>query len=133
MTPKSEKIFQLATYMYSFRECVSCSCKNGTLKVEVAKGDNRKTVTMRLCSVKGRPDRAVLPACKGADYYLLCTERGDYMISDKYVMGRRITDKSKLVPLGTKRDDTLYDDIRRRLEDGASGWKLGRLRVKKGS
>jgi hypothetical protein len=121
MTPKSGKIFQLATYLYTFEECMSCIYKNGVLKVEIAKGNNRKTVTLKPCLVKKKLDEATLPVDGRADYYLLCAESGDYILSKKYVMNQKITDKNKLVPLGTGNSNTFYDDIKKRLRESPLG------------
>jgi hypothetical protein len=120
MTPNSSKLFQIATYMYSFRECMLCSHKNGVFRVEIAQGDSRKTMTVKPCLVKGKLNRVTLPYSK-ADYYLLCTDEGDYLLSNKYVMRQKITDKNKLVPLGTGDRNTMCDDIRKRLEKSPLG------------
>jgi hypothetical protein len=100
---------------------MSCTYRNGILKIEIAKGDNRKTVTMKLCLVRGELDRARLPQNVEADYFFICHKTGDYTVSRKYVVDRKIVDKSKLIPLGKGNRSALYDDIKKRLEDSPLG------------
>jgi hypothetical protein len=121
MRPKSDRIFQIATRMYSFKECKRCTYRNGILTVTLARGDDRKTVTLKPCLVRGKPEDVLLPEKGQADCYLLCAESGDYVLYDKYVMNRRIIDRKGLVPIGTGGGNTPYDDIKRRLENSPLG------------
>jgi hypothetical protein len=91
------------------------------LSVEIAKGDNQKTVTVKPFLIKGSIDKATIPLNGRADYYFLCFKMGDYFISDKYVVNQKVTDKSKLIPLGAGNNDALYGDIKKRLEKSPFG------------
>jgi hypothetical protein len=98
-----------------------CTYKNGILKIEIAKGSSQKTLTLNPCLIKGKIDSVILPDNKRADYYLLCTENGDYILSNKYVINRKIAVKSKLIPLGTRKNNTFYSDIKKQLEESPLG------------
>jgi hypothetical protein len=122
MRPKSERIFQTVTYLYSFNECKSCIYRHGIIEMTLSvHGNGKKTVTLKPCLVRGKLDRARLPHIMQADCYLLFTDSGDYILSGKYVLNGRITEKKGLVSLGTGGGNTLYDDIKKRLDESPLG------------